>query len=92
MAIIRLAVVLFIVEAVFYVMISVYLRSTKTEALEEEWDRRHPERAGDSPERRTFVQRSMTGFRKTLKARLVALVFVVPTIAIVAIAWFVNVQ
>ncbi|SDD69970.1 hypothetical protein SAMN05421538_102235 [Paracoccus isoporae] len=92
MAVLRLALTLFIIEAIFYVLISVYLRSTKTEALEEEWDRRHPERAGDSPERRLFVRRSMAGFRKTLKARLVALVFVVPTLAVLVIAWFVNVQ
>ncbi|WBU65272.1 hypothetical protein [Paracoccus aerodenitrificans] len=92
MAVIRLAIVLFIIEAVFYVLISVYLRSTKAESLEDEWDRRHPDRAGNSPERRKFVQRSMTGFQKTLKARLVALVFVVPTVAIVVIAWAVNVQ
>ena len=88
----RLAVTLFIIEAIFYVLLSIYLRSTKAESLEEEWDRRHPERAGGSPERRKFVQRSMTGFQKTLKARLVALVFVIPTIAIVVIAWVVNVQ
>ena len=92
MAIIRLALILFVIEAIFYVLLTVYLRSTKTESLEDEWDRRHPERAGDTEERRAFVRRSMVGFQKTLKARLVALVFVIPTIAIAVIAWFVNVQ
>ncbi|WBU54599.1 hypothetical protein [Paracoccus sp. SCSIO 75233] len=92
MAIIRLAITLFIIEAIFYVLISMYLRSTRAEYLEEEWDRRHPDRAGNSPERREFVRRSMRGFQKSLKARLVALIFVIPTIAIVVIAWIVNVQ
>ena len=92
MAIIRLALILFVIEAIFYALLTVYLRSTKTESLEDEWDRRHPERAGDTEERRACVRRSMVGFQKTLKARLVALVFVIPTIAIAVIAWFVNVQ
>ncbi|MDO5605314.1 MAG: hypothetical protein Q4G25_09170 [Paracoccus sp. (in: a-proteobacteria)] len=92
MVILRLIVILFLIEAIFYLLLSIYLRSTKAESLENEWDRRHPERAGDSPERRAFVRRSMVGFQKTLKARLVALVFVLPTVAIVVIAWLVNVQ
>ena len=92
MAIIRLALILFVIEAIFYALLTVYLRSTKTESLEKEWDRRHPERAGDTEERSAFVRRSMVGFQKTLKARLVALVFVIPTIIIAVIAWVVNVQ
>lgn len=92
MLLIRLALFLFIIEAIFYLMISIYLRSIKAEALEGEWNKRHPDKAGDSPERREFVRRSMVGFRKTLKARLVGLVFILPTIAIGVIAWFVNVQ
>ena len=92
MAIIRLALILFVIEAIFYALLTVYLRSTKTESLEKEWDRRHPERAGDTEERSAFVRRSMVGFQKTLKARLVALVFVIPTIIIAVIAWVLNVQ
>ncbi|MFV0411084.1 MAG: hypothetical protein ACK5LJ_15710 [Paracoccus sp. (in: a-proteobacteria)] len=92
MALIRLAFLLFLVEAIFYLMLTIYLRSTKAEALEDEWDRRHPDRAGDSPQRRRFVHLAMRGFQKTLKARLVALVFILPTVAIGVIAWLVNVQ
>ena len=50
MAIIRLALILFVIEAIFYALLTVYLRSTKAESLEKEWDRRHPERAGDTEE------------------------------------------
>ncbi|WBU61757.1 hypothetical protein [Paracoccus albus] len=92
MVLLRLVVMLLLIEAIFYLLISIYLRSTKRESLEDEWDRRHPDRAGDSPERREFVRRSMVGFQKTLKARLVGLVFILPTIAIGVIAWYVNVQ
>ncbi|MDO5642053.1 MAG: hypothetical protein Q4G26_06650 [Paracoccus sp. (in: a-proteobacteria)] len=92
MVLLRLVLMLFLVQAVFYLMISLYIRSTKAESLENEWDRRHPEHAGNSRERREFVRRSMVGFQKTLKARLVGLVFILPTIAIGVIAWYVNVQ
>ena len=88
----RMMAFLFLIEAIFYLLLSIYLRSTKKEELEKEWDRRHPERAGDTEERSAFVRRSMVGFQKTLKARLVALVFVIPTIIIAVIAWVVNVQ
>lgn len=90
MALIRLAAVIIAIEALFYVLISLYMRSLRRERLEEIWDDRHPDRMGDSAERRDFVRRSMVGFEKTLRARLVALVFVVPTLAIAVIVYFVN--
>ena len=90
LVLLRLMIFLFLIEAIFYLLLSIYLRSTKKESLEEEWDRRHPDRAGDSPERRVFVRRSMVGFERTLRARLVALVFVLPTVALMVIIYFVN--
>ena len=90
MVFIRLVAVVIALEALFYVMISLYLRSLRRERLEEIWDTRHPDRAGDSAERRAFVRRSMRGFEKTLRARLVALVFILPTLAIAVIVYFVN--
>ena len=62
----------------------------KREALEKEWDRRHPEIAGNSHLRREFVRRSMIGFGRTLRARLVGLVLVLPLVAIVVIVILVN--
>lgn len=90
MALLRLIGLVLAVELVFYLLLSTYIRSTRREALEEEWDRRHPDRAGDGPERRAFVRRSMVGFSKSLKARLVALVLVLPVVAIIVIIVFVN--
>ena len=90
MALIRLAAVIIAIEALFYVLLSLYIRSLRRERLEETWDERHPDRAGDSEERRAFVRRSMVGFEKTLRARLVALVFILPTLALGIIIYFVN--
>ena len=90
MAIIRLAAIVIAIEALFYVLISYYLRSLRREWLEKEWAERHPDRPGDSPERDEFVRRSMHDYHRSLKARLVGLVFVLPTLAIIVIVYFVN--
>lgn len=90
MVFLRLIGIVLLIELLFYGLLTVYLRSTRREALEKEWDRRHPDRAGDGPERRRFVQRSMAGFSKTLRGRLALLVLVLPVVAIVAIIIIVN--
>lgn len=90
MALLRLIAMVLVIELIFYVLLGIYLRSTRREALEKEWDARHPDRAGDSPERREFVRRSMVGFRKTLRARLATLVLVLPLMAVVLIVILVN--
>ncbi len=89
-AFLRLIGMVLVVELIFYALISIYIRSLRREALEKEWDRRHPERAGASPERREFVRRCMTGFSRTLRARLALLVLVLPLVAFVAIVVIVN--
>lgn len=91
-ALIRLFLLVFLAEAVFYLLLRLYLRSTRREALEQEYDRRHPDAAGDSPPRRVFVRRAMRGFDRSLKTRLIGAVFVIPTIAIMVIIYLVNWQ
>ncbi len=91
-ALVRLAAVVIAIEALFYVLISIYVRSLQVEKLEETWDARHPDRAGDTPERDAFIRRSMVGFEKTLRARLVGLVLVLPFVAIMVIVYLVNYQ
>ena len=90
LAFLRLIGMVLVIELIFYALLTAYLRSTRREALEDEWDRRHPDRTGDSPERREFVRRSMIGFRRTLHARLALLVLVLPVVAIAAIIVLVN--
>lgn len=89
-AFLRLIGMVLAIELVFYALISIYLRSLRREALEKEWDRRHPDRAGATPERHEFVRRSMVGFGKTLRARLALLVLVLPVVAIIVIIVVVN--
>ncbi|WP_347268746.1 hypothetical protein [Paracoccus sp. (in: a-proteobacteria)] len=89
-AFLRLIAMVLAIELVFYVLISIYVRSLRREELEREWDRRHPARAGASPQRTAFVRRAMRGFNRTLRARLVGLVLVLPLVAIAAIIVIVN--
>lgn len=90
MLFLRMLLILLVIEALFYLLLSIYIRSLRRERLEDIWDKRHPLRAGDHAERREFVRRSMVGFEKTLRARLLGLVFVVPTIAVGAVIYIVN--
>lgn len=91
-ALFRLALVLLLLEVVFFLLLRLYIRSQRHERLEEIWDRRHPDMAGDSLARREFIRRSMLGFEKTLKSRLIWLVFILPTLAILTIVIIVNWQ
>lgn len=88
----RLILFLLIAETLFYLLLRVYLRSLRTERLEETWDARHPAMPGNTPARRAFVRRSMARFDRTLKSRLLLLVFVLPNLAVVGIIYWVNWQ
>lgn len=91
-ALLRLIGIVIAVEALFYVLLTIYIRSLRRERLEEEWNARHPNEAVDHDRRREFVRKSMVGFEKSLKSQLLLLVFVVPTMAIMAIIYYVNWQ
>ncbi|TJZ90713.1 hypothetical protein FA743_13775 [Paracoccus gahaiensis] len=92
MALIRLWLVLFALQALFYVLLRLYVRSQQVERLENRWDARHPDQAGNAAARRAFVAKAMTGFNRSLRARLTLLVFVLPTLAILGIVISVNWQ
>ncbi len=91
-AFIRLWLVLLVVQMVFYVLLRLYVRSLQLERLENRWDARHPDQAGNTAARGAFVAKAMTGFNRSLRARLTLLVFVLPTAAILAIVILVNWQ
>ncbi|WP_228461501.1 hypothetical protein [Paracoccus liaowanqingii] len=92
MALIRLWLILLAAQVLFYVLLRLYIRSRHVERLENRWDARHPEQAGNTAARRAFVAKAMTGFNRSLRARLALLVFVLPTLAILGIVVTVNWQ
>lgn len=91
-ALFRLIVLVFLLEAMFYLLLRIYIRSLRRERLERIWDQRHPDRAGNNGARDAFVRKAMVGFEKSLKSRLLWLVFIIPTLAIMGIVYWVNWQ
>ncbi|MDP5308216.1 hypothetical protein [Paracoccus spongiarum] len=91
-ALFRLIVLVLLLEAMFYLLLRIYIRSLRRERLEEIWDERHPAMAGNNPQRAEFVRKAMVGYDKALKSRLLWLVFIIPSLAIMAIVWWVNWQ
>lgn len=92
MVLFRLIVMVLLIETMFYLLLRIYIRSLRREQLEEIWDRRHPDRAGNNPARNQFVQKAMVGYEKSLKSRLLWLVFILPTLTIMGIVYWVNWQ
>lgn len=91
-AFVRLILFLLVAEVLAYLLLRLYLRSLAAERLEDVWDTRHPARTGDGPARRVFVRRSLAGFDRTLRSRLLLLVFVLPNLAVLGIIYLVNWQ
>lgn len=86
----RLILFVLIAQMVFHLMLRLYLRSQAHERLEGIWDARHPGLAGNNPARRAFVRKAMIGFDKSLKVRLLWLIYILPGLTIVGIVWWVN--
>lgn len=91
-ALFRLIVLVLLLEAMFYLLLRIYIRSLRREKLEEIWDERHPDLTGNDALRDAFVRKAMVGFDKTLKSRLLWLVFILPTVAMMAVVYWVNWQ
>ena len=90
MGLLRLALFVLAIEAIFYLLLRIYLQSTRRESLEKEWDRRHPHRAGPSDERDAFVNHAMAIYRRAIRKPLFWTVLVVPLAVIMTIIFFVN--
>jgi len=85
----RLVVFGFILLSIVYLAVSLYSRSVRREKLEKAWAEDHPEDE-DSPERLAFLEQGMLDYHRGLRRKLIWLVYIIPAIAIAAIAYFVN--
>jgi hypothetical protein len=83
----RLFVVGFVLLTILYVVIALYARSVRREALEEEW-----ERAGRTGDRDAFVAEGMARYAVSLRRKLIWLVYVVPVVAALVTFYVVNVD
>ncbi len=81
----RLLVFGFIAMALAYLLISTYSRSVRRERLEKEWDE-----SGMEGDRAAFIADGMKAYENGLRRRLIGLVFVIPTVVIVVLIYFLN--
>ncbi len=89
MAFIKLFVFGFIFLSVIYLSISIYSRSVRREKLEKRWDANPPEGA-DAAARDAYIAEGMAVYHHGLRRKLIALVYVVPTLIIAVILYITN--
>lgn len=74
---------------VLYWLLSVYARSTERERLEKRWDTSPPEGA---PDREAFIAEGMADYERSLRRKLIWLVYIVPMVVVAVIIYIVNAQ
>lgn len=70
-------------------VVAIYFRSLRREALERDYDK-GGDNGVESGTREDFIAAGMAAYEGSLKARIVVLVYIIPILAVVAIAWAVN--
>jgi Ca2+/Na+ antiporter len=84
-AMLRLAIVGFVVMTVLYVLLSIYSRSLRREELEKEWD------AAQGPgDRADFIEAGMATYQTGLRRKLLWLVYVIPTLVFLVLLYVLN--
>jgi len=86
-AVLRLAVIAFIVMLVVYFVLSAWSRSVRRGKLAEEWDEERP-----SDDRDAFIEAGLEDYDGSLRRKLIFGVFVVPYLVIGVLVYVVNFQ
>ncbi|MBJ3762320.1 hypothetical protein ILP92_06145 [Maribius pontilimi] len=84
-AIARLILGAAVILGVLYLLVSIYARSLRREALEKEWAREERAIARDA-----YVKRGMVEYDKSLKRRALLLIFIVPPVVVGVMAYMIN--
>ncbi len=89
MAFVRLIVFGLFAMTVLYWMIALYSRSVRRERLEKEYD---ADNAGniDHAARDAYVETGMTAYNNSLRPKLIGLVYILPTVAVIVTVYLVN--
>lgn len=85
----RLAVFGLIGMTIAFWLLRIYFSSTQREELEKAWDEEHPG-GGDSAARDAYIEGGMTEYRKSLGRKLIWLVYVIPTLAVIVLLYLTN--
>ena len=84
-ALARLLLILFVVQTVSYVSLSLYSRAVRRDKLEAEWD----EEIGEG-DREAFVREGLEDYDHSLRRKLILGVYVIPIALIGTIIYFTN--
>ncbi|MDZ4311737.1 MAG: hypothetical protein U1A24_14425 [Cypionkella sp.] len=85
--ILRAAVLGFVLLSVVYVIVSIYSRSVRREKLEKKFDA-----GGIEGTRDAYIESGMQAYNKSLRRRLIWLVYIIPAVGVSATVYFVNYQ
>lgn len=89
----RLAVFGLIGMTIAFWLLRIYFSSTQREELEKAWDEEHPADqpgGGDSAARDAYIEGGMAEYRKSLGRKLIWLVYVIPTLAVLLLLYLTN--
>ena len=81
----KLALFGYIALTVIYWLLAIYFRSLERERLEKEYDHGQIEGTRDG-----HVAQGLAAYENSLRRRLIWLVFVIPTVVVVALVWILN--
>ncbi|MDZ4094367.1 MAG: hypothetical protein U1D35_05585 [Paracoccaceae bacterium] len=82
---IRLAAIVFLVLSLAYWLVSVYSRSVRREWLEKRFDA-----GGVEGDREDYIAEGMIAYEKGLRRKLIWLVYIIPTAAMLALVYLLN--
>lgn len=82
---IRVTIIGFLILGVIYILLAIYLRSLWREKLERKWD--EEVRQGD---RDAYIREGMKRYDRSLRKRLLILVFVIPALVVSFMLYVVN--
>ena len=86
MRLIRIYFVAFVVLTIFYGLLRIYSRSLRKEKLEKRWEAEKPE----GTHKEQYVKDGLAAYDRSLRPKLLALIFFIPFIAIGVIIYMVN--
>lgn len=81
----KLALFGYIALTIIYWLLALYFRSVERERLEKEYDH-----GGIPGSRDGHVAQGLAEYERSLRRRLIGLVFVIPTAVVIALVWILN--
>jgi len=84
-ALVRLAVIGFVFLTIVYFIVRIYMRSLEAERLEKLW-----EEEGRPGTMDDFVDRGLARYERSLRRKLIWLVYVVPTLLVAVLIYVIN--